>query len=275
MFHPRSGTDTRDSERQPDAEFWEWMSLRICLLLDGSAGAAALDREIKAEEEERKRAREQRKAKQRRVGWGVIDNAGRKFPESAGAGKQSYCGANRVEALIHALRQYRFLVRPSGGPTSLQESPMQNLRNQLIAGGAVLLLAAIGTMMNRQAMQAAGGPSVTIESPIPLPVTGTVAVTGSTTVSGTVAATQSGTWNVGVTGTPNVHVTNPATAPAFFLSVNDTGRIAYQSLNTNPSCSGGQCLVFFPAVPSQHRLVVQHFSGLANFSAAPSFVNAS
>jgi hypothetical protein len=51
---------------------------------------------------------------------------------------------------------------------------MQNLRNKLIAGGAVLLLAAIGTMMNRQAMQAAGGPSVTIESPIPLPVTGTV-----------------------------------------------------------------------------------------------------
>ena len=140
---------------------------------------------------------------------------------------------------------------------------MQNLRNQLIAGGAVLLLAAIGTMMNRQAMQAAGGPSVTIESPIPLPVTGTV------------AATQSGTWNVGLTGTPNVNVANPATAPALFLNVNDPGRIAYQSLNTNPSCSGGQCLVFFPAVPSQHRLVVQHFSGLANFSAAPSLVNAS
>ena len=94
---------------------------------------------------------------------------------------------------------------------------MQNLRNKLIAGGAVMILAAIGTMMNRQAMQAAGGPSVTIESPIPLPVTGTVAVTGSTTVSGTVAATQSGTWNVGVTGTPNVNVANPATAPALTL----------------------------------------------------------
>ena len=152
---------------------------------------------------------------------------------------------------------------------------MQNLRNKLMAGGAVMILAAIGTMMNRQAMQAAGGPSVTIESPIPLPVTGTVAVTGSTTVSGTVAATQSGTWNVGLTGTPNVNVANPATAPALFLNVNDPGRIAYQSLNTNPSCSVGQCLAFFPAVPSQHRLVVQHFSSLANFSAAPSFVNAS
>ena len=30
---------------------------------------------------------------------------------------------------------------------------MQDLRNKLIAGGAVLILAAIGTMMNRQAMR--------------------------------------------------------------------------------------------------------------------------
>ena len=73
---------------------------------------------------------------------------------------------------------------------------MQNLRNQLIAGGAVLILAAIGTMMNRQAAQAQGqgGPTVTIGAPIPLPVTGTV------TATGTIAATQSGTWNVGLTG---------------------------------------------------------------------------
>ena len=150
---------------------------------------------------------------------------------------------------------------------------MQNLRNQLIAGGAVLILAAIGTMMNSHpalGQAPGGGPTVTINpGQLPLPVK------GSTTVAGTVAATQSGTWNVGVTGTPNVNVANPATAPALFLNVNDPGRIAYQSLNTNPSCSVGQCLAFFPAVPSQHRLVVQHFSGLANFSAAPSFVNAS
>ena len=117
---------------------------------------------------------------------------------------------------------------------------MQNLRNKLIAGGAVMILAAIGTMMNRQAMQAAGGPSVTIESPIPLPVTGTVAVTGSTTVSGTVAATQSGTWNVGLTGTPNVNVTNTLAAP---VPVLDISRSASQhvilnclQLNNAPAC---------------------------------------
>jgi hypothetical protein len=34
---------------------------------------------------------------------------------------------------------------------------MQNLRNKVIAGGAVLILATIGTVMDRQAAQAQGG----------------------------------------------------------------------------------------------------------------------
>jgi len=81
---------------------------------------------------------------------------------------------------------------------------MQNLRNQLIAGGAVLLLAAIGTVMNRQAARAdVPGPTVTIGAPLPLPVTGTVSVTG----------------NVGINGTPNVHVANTLTAPVPTLDI--------------------------------------------------------
>jgi hypothetical protein len=96
---------------------------------------------------------------------------------------------------------------------------MQNLRNKLIVSGAVLVLAAIGAVMNRQSAQAAGSAPVTIESPIPLPVTGTVAVTGNVATTGTVAATQSGTWHVGVTGTPNVSVTNTLTAPALTLDI--------------------------------------------------------
>ena len=53
---------------------------------------------------------------------------------------------------------------------------MQNLQSKLIAGGAVVILAAIGTVMNRQAARAQGqgGPTVTIGAPIPLPVTGTL-----------------------------------------------------------------------------------------------------
>ena len=149
---------------------------------------------------------------------------------------------------------------------------MNSLKNRMFAAAIIAVLAVIGSLMNSQqsTARAGGGPTVTIDqAQLPLPVQGSLGI------SGTVAATQSGAWNVGITGTPNIHVTNAANAPVFSLNVNDPGRIAYQSLNTNPSCSVGQCLALFPAVPSQHRLVVQHFSGLANFSAAPSLVNAS
>jgi len=145
---------------------------------------------------------------------------------------------------------------------------MQNLRNQLIAGGAVLLLAAIGTMMNRQAAQAQGqgGPTVTIDpDQLPLPVK------GSTTVSGTVAATQSGTWNVGLTGTPNVNVANPATAPALFLNVEDPGRVAYQSVAAG-NCSSGGCFAGFSLVPANHRLVIQRITVKGTTVVAPANV---
>jgi hypothetical protein len=56
----------RRAQREMMAWQLEWMSLRICLLLDGSAGAAALDGEIKAEEEERKRRRERLKMVRKR-----------------------------------------------------------------------------------------------------------------------------------------------------------------------------------------------------------------
>jgi hypothetical protein len=84
---------------------------------------------------------------------------------------------------------------------------MQNLQNKLIAGGAVLTLAAIGTVMNRQAARADGGTTVTIGAPIPLPV----------------EARQVGTWNVGLTGTPNVNVTAPPIVPFLTTLCNTTG----------------------------------------------------
>jgi hypothetical protein len=134
-----------------------------------------------------------------------------------------------------------------------KENPMQNLRNKLIAGGAVLILAAIGTIMNSHpALGQSGGPTITIDpAQLPLPVK------GSTTVSGAVAATQSGPWSVGISGTPNVNVTgtpnvdvvNPATAPALFLNVNDPGRIPYQSQQLCPAGSGSACQANFPIVP--------------------------
>ena len=67
-----------------------------------------------------------------------------------------------------------------------------------------------------------------------------------------------------------VTVTNPARAPALTSSVDDPGRIAYQShvellaCNNNPNCTAT-----FPNVPAGHRLVVQHVSGQANFVNSP------
>ena len=54
---------------------------------------------------------------------------------------------------------------------------------------------------------------------------------------------------------------NPATSPALTRSVDDPGRIAYQS---TAACvlDTDACAFDFPAVPQNHRLVVQHVSGL-------------
>jgi len=123
---------------------------------------------------------------------------------------------------------------------------MQNLRNKLIAGGVVLTLAAIGSVMNsRQAtLQGAGGPAVTIDpAQLPLPVTGTV------------SAAQNGAWNVGITGTPTVMVGNTVHA----VDVERLARIPYQSTQfTVGGCVS--CQLSFTAAPSGHRLVLQHIS---------------
>jgi hypothetical protein len=65
--------------------------------------------------------------------------------------------------------------------------------------------------------------------------------------------------------TSNVNVVNPATEPALTRSVDDPGRIAYQSTATCNG-AGNSCNFLFPAVPKGHRLVVQHVSGHLNFT---------
>ena len=61
--------------------------------------------------------------------------------------------------------------------------------------------------------------------------------------------------------TVQVDVANPATNPALTSSVDDPGRIAYES-NVNCSVFGGVfCTATFAAVPQGQRLVIQHISG--------------
>jgi hypothetical protein len=74
---------------------------------------------------------------------------------------------------------------------------------------------------------------------------------------------------------PQVPVTvdNPATMPAFTSSVDDPGRIAYQSKVRPPltDCGGGsECTFNFPNVPNDKRLVIQHVSGFLQFDGTPS-----
>ena len=76
-------------------------------------------------------------------------------------------------------------------------------------------------------------------------------------VSGQVTVTNPDTSPVPTT------VLNPATAPALTSSVDDPGRLAYQSSGFG-DCSPGPtfgCEISFSAVPAGHRLVVQHVSG--------------
>jgi hypothetical protein len=73
---------------------------------------------------------------------------------------------------------------------------MRNLKRGLLAVAVLLILDAIGSMINRNSSSALaqgppGGLTVNVAGPIPLPIS------GSTTVSGTVSAQQIGPWNVG------------------------------------------------------------------------------
>src|SRR2546430_13433314 len=64
-----------------------------------------------------------------------------------------------------------------------------------------------------------------------------------------------------------------ATASGQTVSIDEPGRIPYQSQLSKASCSGaGACYFQFANVPAGHRVVVQHLSGLISFSTAPNSV---
>ena len=78
-------------------------------------------------------------------------------------------------------------------------------------------------------------------------------------------------------GSTPVTVVNPANNPALTSSVDDPGRVAYQSF-LDQSCAQEVCSFSFPAVPADHRLVIQHVSsaGLAwSGTPTPAFVGVS
>lgn len=116
-------------------------------------------------------------------------------------------------------------------------------RNMLILAG-LGALATVLCILDRNPVSslistatAAGGPNVTIQGPLPLPVS------------------------------------NTAASPVFAVNLDEPGRIPYQStVSQTGMCSGNQCFFEFGNVPPGHRIVVQHISGLVTLSATPAAV---
>jgi hypothetical protein len=61
-------------------------------------------------------------------------------------------------------------------------------------------------------------------------------------------------------------VVNPSTSPALTSRVDDPGRAPYQSTS---SCQGTCGSFSFSAVPSGHRLIIEHVSGQFQFTGTP------
>jgi len=120
---------------------------------------------------------------------------------------------------------------------------MQTWKRCAFFAAGTAFLALVGTVSNHQAgaLRAAdGGPTVTIGGPLPLPTT----------------AAQNGVWNVGITGTPKVTVGNTVTV----RNIDEKGRTPYQQSGARPCNGMGLCDLFFPAVPSGKRLVIENVS---------------
>jgi len=123
---------------------------------------------------------------------------------------------------------------------------MNRYKNQMIAAAVLSVLAVIGTIMNsRQASAQDGGPHVTIDSPIPLPVTGSV----TSTVTGT----------VGLASGASVRVNNTVTDPVRVRNVND----AIQPFQATTGCNSPavHCTATLFNVPAGKRAVIEYFSG--------------
>jgi hypothetical protein len=110
---------------------------------------------------------------------------------------------------------------------------MNRFARALAVTFGIVVLGSFVLLVPQKNATAQSGPAVTIASPLPLPVKGSV----SATVSGTVAAQQSGNWNVGLSGTPTVQLAN-TTTPLLVKSVDE----AYANRGGLPVAGGSDHL---------------------------------
>ncbi|SPF33125.1 exported hypothetical protein [Candidatus Sulfopaludibacter sp. SbA4] len=152
---------------------------------------------------------------------------------------------------------------------------MKKLQIKIVVASVFVALALVGTLMNSRQAIAQGpldGVPVRIVQPVPVPVTGTVGVTGSTTVSGTVAATQSGAWNVAINGIPtvnlapgaNVGVTGNTEANPLWIRASDNPARSpftlFGQVGTLGSVQFAGTIFPMGAPPSGQRYVIEHYN---------------
>lgn len=97
--------------------------------------------------------------------------------------------------------------------------------------------------------------------------------TPNVSVTNTPSVTVTNTPTVNVGNTASVNVTNTSAQPVPSVSIDQPGRIAYQSQvsKSDGSCTGASvCNFDFPNVPAGHRVVIQHISGIVDFVGTPS-----
>lgn len=128
---------------------------------------------------------------------------------------------------------------------------MTKFKRLLTLASAVTALATIGTFMdgNHYAAKAAGAP-VTIESPVPLPVT----------LSGTPAVALAPGAAVSITGNPAVSLSNTSKTP-IFVDAETAARAPFvMGCFTTAFSSGATTCNLSPAVPAGERFVIETVS---------------
>jgi hypothetical protein len=137
---------------------------------------------------------------------------------------------------------------------------MQTRRNKVIAFAAIVILAAVGFLINSHQAAAQGPPSglaVNIVNPLPVPISGSL----TSTVTGTVSLAPGTT--VGLASGASVHLNNTVTDPVRVRNVNDAiqpFQASTQCSTTADGCSGQI------SVPAGKRAVIEYFSGSASIT---------
>jgi hypothetical protein len=130
---------------------------------------------------------------------------------------------------------------------------MQKFNKTLLWGAGLIVLGLIGSIMDRGSNPAAlrgadRDPTVIIEGPLPLPVTGSVSISGMPNMN------INGTPSVNVANSPTVHVGNSSSSPVLTRAVDNPALEPFQFTQTGAN-------VFFSfGVPTGKTLVIENVS---------------